>query len=678
MIEKIALQKNLITRDQCAEALAACRGADNLEVALKDYFLSRKMISVGQMKHLISTYHALKIMKKNDLFGRIAVKFGHIKSARFKEEMVRQKQAMARQSQPRFIGELWMETRVLTREQFKNILQTTKKLQTTAARPSSPPLAKSPDASPQTPVRQADHSLKAELPGGILLEVDSRGMTAMIRKTDQFEEDITAREIQNRLGDLDILYGVAPEKNIQGFIRSKGFREKPFKAAAGTPPRPGKDARVEYYFDTDHLKASGVDAEGKIDFKDRGEIPWVEEGTLLAEKFPMSEARNGRTIFDQEVEMPPAADLPLKFKSGVVPSEDGFRLYAEIDGHPRLDMTGAIQVTDTFTVKEDVSYETGHLNYHGDIDVKGTLKAGFKVMGQSVRINTVDGGEIHARGDVTVVNSINDARIYARGNVTAKFIQNSEIFCMGNLTVTKEILDCTIETSGAVLIANGEVISSNIICNMGLFTRHLGTDKSVPNTVTAGVDAFTDREIAAIDQGIAQCRERLEQIRTKTDTLSREVRELHGTTGRISYQMDKAREEAAALPEEERGKGSRSLNSKALIARLEKDLNQIFERIEKKEKKMLDLAGEREQVEDNLEDFFYEQANFSDWQAANPGTPVVCVTGRVSPGTVVSGPGGATREVTEHLTNVKIKEVLSKDPMDEGKPEIQIHDNIRK
>ncbi len=700
MLEKIALQKKLITRAQCDEALAACRGADNLEIALKKYFISKNILSLNQMRILAVTYHALKIMKKNDLFGRIAVKLGYIGSELFDQEMACQMEAVKKQMPPRFIGEVWVEKKILSRNDFKRIFQASKRppqsvpgnspvpppsSQDTEPSVSPPPSSPEPDAAAGN---SEDLSLKAELTGGILLEVDKEGMSAFLKKTEHFDPSITPEDLKKQLMDQGILYGIAEDERINGFIRSRGYKRIPFEIASGISPRQGNDARIEYYFDTDYLKSGGKDENGNMDFKDRGEIPWVAEGSLLAEKFPMTESRNGTTVFGQVEIVSPAMDLPLKFKSGVTLSEDGLKLYAGISGHPRLGMSGNIEVASTFTVKTDINYKTGHLEYGGDIDVKGTLMDGFRIKGQAVRIHTVDGGEIHAQGDVTVDNGVNGAKIYARGNVSAKFIQNSQIYCMGNLSVAKEIVNCHIETSGAVLIPGGEVISSQIICNKGLFARNLGTDKSVPNTITAGVDTFTKKEIDTIEHRIVTCKDRLDQIRAKTKTLTLEIKELHMASSRIPIESDRAREAKLVLMQQaqelkENGQsqamepaGLADLNARirdagALVQRLDRDLNTLFNRMEHKENQILDLAVEREQVEDTLEDLFYEQANFSEWAQENPGSPVVSVTGRVSTGTVINGLG-ATRHITEEIKNVTIKAVALKDKKGS---EIQIHGN---
>ncbi|MEH0021794.1 MAG: FapA family protein [Desulfobacter sp.] len=724
MLERIALQQKLITKTQCEKAVTACRGSKNAEVALKDYFISQGLISLPRMKQLVATYHAVKIMKKNAMFGAIAVKLGFIGNDEVQAEIRRQKKAIAKKKVPKFIGDIWLKDNTISREQFLKVLQVRKTHAAQAQHPpkkqKQPPPAPSepgtgntvnapdPSVSPSPPPAPPDPAIPEpdipdpeqpdapepeqqnepvthELPGGLILEIDERGMNAYLKKTEAFSENTSAEDILETITDNDIFYGVVGAGKVEGFIQSRGFRKKGFRIARGKEPCPGKDARIEYYFDTDHLKAGGVDEQGNIDFKDRGEIPWVEEGTLLAEKFPASEPESGVDIFDQTLDMPPITDIVIRYKAGVTLSDDELKLYAAISGHPKLSWSGNVQVVDTFMVQNDVDYETGHLDYAGNINVKGTLKAGFKVQGEDIRINTVDGGEINAQGDVTIVNGVNDARIYARGNVNAKFIQNSTVFCLGNLSVDKEIVDSTIETSGAVIIPNGEVISSEITANMGVYTRHLGTEKSVPNTLTLGKDAFTSKEMKTIRTHIARCEKTIEQILEKTKALQNDIMNLHQSTGRLAHELDMARDEGRILndrlaAEKEGSKEAKIVHSqihknKALFSRLDKDLNRYFDRIEKNENRILEMEVEHGQLEDDLEDLNYELANFSEWMETNPGLPMAAVTGRVTPGTMVKGPN-ASKEIAEKLANVKLKEVLSTKPGEEGY-DIQIHENIK-
>lgn len=707
MLEKIALQKNLITKDQCEKAEAACKTSKNYESSLKNYFLSKGLISAREMKRLITTFHALKIMRKNAMFGTIAVKLGFVGGERFQEEMGRQKQAASGQSAPQFIGEIWLKNGTLSKQQFLKILQIQKKRPGPPSLPTNgdvveakirsgqqTPQAKgeskdkqdkaSEKTVPQEPVSETEtpkgRACKKEISGGMVLEIDDTAMNAFVYKSDRFDDNLTTDELLEILAENNIFAGIADHSQLAGFIKSSGFRRKPFKVATGTEKKEGKDARIEYYFDTDHLKAGGLDEGGNIDFKDRGEIPWVERGTLLAEKFPMEEARNGRNIFDEIVEVPPVADYELRCKAGALISEDESRVYAEISGHPRLSWAGNIHVSDTFVVEEDVNYQTGHVAYTGNVLVKGSLKSGFRIQGDDVRVNVVDGGHIHAEGDVTVLNGVNDAVIYARGNVSAKFIHNAKIFCLGNVTVAKEIVDSTIQNSGALLITSGEIISSEITSNMGIQVRHLGTDKSVPNTIHIGKDAFTENEIKVIQKKIVKAEAKIEKLREKRDALQRDIKGFHEATARLAHELDRARDDGRHLSvkmgaeEQNAGLKSQYQKNRALFSRLDDDLNRYFDRIEKNESRLEDIEVLEEELEDMLDDLQYELINFTEWQASNPSSPVVVVSGKVCAGTLVHG-CHSHKEIKDQISNVKIREIQQSD---EGGYEIQVHDNFKR
>ncbi|MCG8549953.1 MAG: FapA family protein [Desulfobacterales bacterium] len=517
--------------------MEACREAKNIDLALKNYFEKENILTDKQMKQLLASYAALKTVKNNQVFGNCAVDLGHVTKEQFLGEMNRQTKKIAEKKQPELISKIWIQDRTLNQEQYQQIVQQLQGEQPAkgGAKPSKPV------ADPESP--QTDHSLDREIDYGIHLKVDALGMAAFMRKTDTFIDTVSAEKIIEKLEDNGIISGLVDASEVEKFIDSSGFRTKPFRVARGTAPVKGKDARIEYFFETDYLKAGGIDEDGNIDFKERGPIPWVKKGSLLAKKVPMTDARNGKNIFDLELHVPPVADADLKHGTGVVPSSDGLKLYAEIAGTPTLDRSNKVQVNHAFTAPGDVDFETGHINYGGDIVIKGTLKSGFKAQGRVVRADTVDGGEIRASGDVTVLNGMIGGVVYARGNVNIKFIQNSTIYCLGNLTVDKEILDSRIMTSGAVFIKNGEIISSDITCNKGLFAKHLGTEKSAPNTITFGVDTFTDRELKNIHEQIVHTTDGQEYIHEKLESLSEELSRDTKDTLALVHEIDRARHE---------------------------------------------------------------------------------------------------------------------------------------
>jgi len=674
MLEKLALQKKFITNAQCAQAIEACRDADNLDLALKNYFEKENILTDKQMKALLANYAALKTIQKNKVFGNCAVDLGLVSKEQFLGEMTRQTNKLSEKRQPEPIGKIWIQDQTLNQEQFHQIRQQLQSEQAQGtARPSKPV------ANPEP--QQTDYSLERELDCGVILKIDASGMAAFIKKTDTFKDTVAAAKIIEQLEENGIVYGLVESSEVEKFIDSSGFKTKPFRVARGTDPVPGKDARIEYFFETDHLKAGGIDEDGNIDFKDRGPIPWVKKGSLLAKKFPMTEAGEGKNIFAQVLSVPAVADTALKYGTGIIRSSDGLELYAEISGTPTLDGSNKVQVNHAFTAPNDVNFETGHIDYDGDIVIRGTLKAGFKAVGRVVRVGTVDGGEIRATGDVTVLNGMIGGSVYARGNVSIRFVQNSTIYCLGNLSVDKEILDSRIIASGAVIVKNGEIISSDITCNKGLFTQHLGTEKSVPNTVTFGVDTFTARELKNIQDRIEHTLDGQELINEKLGSLSEEIsRDTTETLGLV-HEIDRAGHENFLLSKTQGDPTTRGLKSQTqvnsrLLVRLDKELNQLLDRIEKKKKQREKFKAELTELERTLEKLRSEQNNFTRWQQRNPGVAQAVVSGQIIQGTMINGPD-VSMEILEIKNNVKILQTPVTTDGDTAL-RIDIVDNIRR
>ncbi|WP_319577018.1 hypothetical protein [uncultured Desulfobacter sp.] len=202
MLEKIALQKKFITNAQCSQALEACRGSENLDLALKNYFIKENILTDKQMNTLLATYAALRTIQKNQVFGNCAVDLGFVNEERFLGEMTRQKNILSQKKQPEFIGKTWIQNQTLNLDQYQKITRQLKKEQNPqeTARPSKPAA----DSEPE----QTDHSLNRELDCGVMLEINASGMAAFIRKTGKFKDTVTAAKIIEQLEDNGIVYGL--------------------------------------------------------------------------------------------------------------------------------------------------------------------------------------------------------------------------------------------------------------------------------------------------------------------------------------------------------------------------------------------------------------------------------------------------------------------------------------
>lgn len=685
MIEKIALKKKLITRVQYDEAVAACGQAQDREAAFKEYFIAKNWLSVRDMGVLAKLANSLEIMRKDLKFGVIAVKQGYISKSVLSLILDEQKKAVQSRQTPKLIGELLVESGMLSTKQREAILSdqqlgeqdlvsapvpqvgSTEPVETRSeprAEQPATPLGEPPLPEPEpveeegvtagpvesppragNKIQEMNHMTREDIGSGLILKVSGNRMEAFLLKTEAFDENISVEDVRELLLDRFIQFGIVDDTMIHRFILSKGFNSKGFLVARGEETKPGRDAKVEFYFDTDHLKAGGLDEMGGIDFKERGAVPLVEAGVLLAEKTPLKEAVGGRDVFAEVHAMAVARDVPLKGKEGTRLSEDGLRLFSAIRGYPKLSWSGSVTVVEEFVTKGDVNYETGHVRYKGNVIVNGCIKDGFEVCGCDIHASEIQGGVVRADGNLVVAGGVNEADIYARGNVRAKFVLKSRIVCLGNVSIEAEIVDSTVETSGGCIIENGDIISCDIRAKMGVTVENVDTGMSRSSTITLGRDAFVDGELKKIQGEIKSCSNHLEQLKLERAMVVEEIDQLHERSLQLVHELDR-------LESEEGG-------TEACL-QVEAQLNDCFTDIERQEIARDDADEAIADLLERVDDLSYEEENFRAWSRVNPPKPVMVVEGGLYPGVTVYGLH-SKKKFKDKITKSKICEFVEQD-----------------
>ena len=78
MIGLLAVKNLLITKEDLQKALSYCSGAENLALALKEYFLSKEIISAQNMERLLRAAKTIDLRQKEFKFGAVAIRKGFI------------------------------------------------------------------------------------------------------------------------------------------------------------------------------------------------------------------------------------------------------------------------------------------------------------------------------------------------------------------------------------------------------------------------------------------------------------------------------------------------------------------------------------------------------------------------------------------------------------------------
>ncbi|MCK5162109.1 MAG: DUF342 domain-containing protein [Desulfobacula sp.] len=307
-----------------------------------------------------------------------------------------------------------------------------------------------------------------------------------VPKTVQGTTDV--EPVKKLIKKRGIKYGIADDMEIRKFLKNCTDPHEKFIVARGIAPSVGKPAQIIYHFNIESDSAGIINEDGSIDFKARGDSPFVKKGQVLAEKKPMEQPKSGIDIFGETLLVGDVDDVPLEGGEGVELSEDELTLTATITGQPSIDIKGVISVLESFTIKGDVDFKTGNINFNGNVIVTGTVKEGFLVECEDLTANEINGGIIRIKGDLKISNGIVNANIQTQGSVQAKFLNKTKLYGYGDMMVTREIMESHIAISGGLNNEAGRITACTIAARKGMSVKQIGTEKSEYSTVKAGAD----------------------------------------------------------------------------------------------------------------------------------------------------------------------------------------------
>lgn len=389
-----------------------------------------------------------------------------------------------------------------------------------------------------------------------------------------------------------ISFGIVDDDTIQQWIENPARDD--LVIARGEAPVQGRSAKIYYHFKTDYTTPGRIKEDGSIDFKERGEIPFVSKDDVLAVKSEGIEGRQGIDLSGNPIEIKEFSEPLFEAGQGAVLSENGLTISAAIDGQPNLDALGTITVNPELVIPGDVDYETGNIDFQGNIVIKGSVKEGFSVKGVNLTANEIQGAVIKLSGDLNVSAGITESKVSVHGNIQAKFINNSTVMGYGNLVVSREIIDSNIMISGVCQNESGHILNCFLAAKLGIDAGNIGTSTAKPSRLEIGIDRHILTITKEIDEKLEKSVALTNELKEQTDTLEKEDKKLYQLVTEKAQVQDRAQLEIKELTGKEGLENSsriRALENKAKQA--EQELNHIFEKQDQ-------IASEIEAVKDRI------------------------------------------------------------------------------
>ena len=296
-----------------------------------------------------------------------------------------------------------------------------------------------------------------------------------------------------------------------------------FCISQGEPPQAGRDAEIKFEVD-DKTKPGKLNANGSINFKEISSELNVKIGTLLASYFPASQGREGQDVTGRKIPPAPVVEKTLKVGDNVEVTEDQGVSYfhASIEGRVNLSKD-VLEVRPVLTANSDVSYETGNIDFPGDVFIAGSVLNGFSVTAGgavSIQGQVEAGSKLVAQDRIFVGGGIvgSDTKVVSQKTITTRFIQDATVHSGANLEVNSHIFNATIRCQGMVRVhhgtgrRSGSIAGGQILAARGIQASYAGSPNGTFTELVIGVDPFIEEALLKCQRDLVSCQKNMGRI----------------------------------------------------------------------------------------------------------------------------------------------------------------------
>jgi len=337
--------------------------------------------------------------------------------------------------------------------------------------------------------------------------------------------DLTMEAHISLLKQHRVYHGVK-EEYLSELVDKPIYKEK-LEVAEGIKPINGKDAFIEYNFETDQTKIKLREgSNGRVNFKELNIIQNVVQNQVLARKMPPEEGVDGRTIIGKMLPAKAGSDIPLPLGTNVHVGDDGDTILADINGQVIM-AGGKVNVEPVYTVEGDVNLKTGNIIFLGTVIINGNVEDGFsvKAAGNIEVKGTVARAELDAEGDIIIYQGINGkggGMIRAGRSIWSRFIENANVESGNMVVVTDGIINSQVDSIKSIICQGkrANIMGGRLRAGEEINAKVLGNSTSGTETICeVGYDPKSKVELEKLTVVKEEAEKELESIKLDLQTL---------------------------------------------------------------------------------------------------------------------------------------------------------------
>ena len=308
---------------------------------------------------------------------------------------------------------------------------------------------------------------------------------------------------------------------------------------------------LRHYFnpDFDYLRPKpGIGEDGESsDLYSLGYVQNVIAGQLLAEVIPLEQAGaepDPRFVLSRPV-LPGGANTRVDpaYPNYLLSTSNGYVFYNN----------GKITVKRLLNVRQDVSFRTGNIFFVGDMAEHGSVRSGFSVQANNLRImGMVEGGVARARRDLMVDGGARGGAgqhclLDAGDKLLTPFLEKIEARARGNMVVEKYCLYSTVY-AGANMVVREQVYGSTINAYGSVYVgRQLGNKAAISTKIYLGYDPLSIRQLEKIDKIISGLSQSITHLKAVAGHLPPDANEASRKLARLVEQRERIMKQRTEL-----------------------------------------------------------------------------------------------------------------------------------
>ncbi len=595
-LASLALQYGTITNDQYRHltALHASQKKDQPPMDYARLLLGQKFATryqIGLLK-LIQEYFIVK--KRGEEFGKIAIDRGFATPLDVQKALEFQKKEFKRARIKKLIGDILVESRVITTKQKNNILKEQRLLEQRAEKifttkpENKPPETISTQRGGQ-PLPLDDSELSAYEKKFLKIKVLDREFAARVTEkglASKREVAIAQRvqeeefEKENRLkilGDVMVTMGFITEEQKAIILKDQIKSEEPTdsketgsKEPSGleviiSPDKITAWVKINRHFLSQttvprlksvliaHGITNGIYPDALLQGQlNRGNLEFTAARSDVSSKLIMEtnlteggEKRKGaqlakqdttpnpliiKNIFGNNMRQECSKTLVHKCGSGTRPSQDGAGIIAAKTGVLSLSIEEKIFIHPIIHVLEDADLRYGPLEAYANLSISGVLTGAYPITAGSIKAREIRGASIESIGTIRADVGITDTIIRSQGDIHARYLHNCQIETFGNIYIENEIFDSKITVSGKIDSPGCRIISSSLYAKQGVRLAGIGSERTKSCTIAAG----GEHHILELEKSIYR---EIDRISKEIDFLKEKKEEQENLSKKIFQKM---------------------------------------------------------------------------------------------------------------------------------------------